>query len=242
MVSSPFAMSRAQIEESVARYLQQLDTADRQEPSEVLAAKTARLEEKIVKLKAEMQRLAALETRMLVSPDQLSLTDVDSRSMATSGRGSGVVGYNVQVAGETEHHLIVTHEVTNVGSDRAQLSGIATAAKAAFQVQKLEAVADRGYLDPGLRPGGYHGNAAKADDVGRKVRGAFRQAGLRLSAGGGRLSLPRRRAPEVLLRERGKRAEAAPLLDDRLSNLHDQKPLHHRRAASHHPLGARARA
>ena len=108
----------------------------------MLAAKTARLEEKIVKLKAEMHRLAALETRMLVSPDQqISLTDVDSRSMATSGRGSGVVGYNVQVAVETEHHLIVTHEVTNVGSDRAQLSGIATAAKAALQVQKLEAVA-----------------------------------------------------------------------------------------------------
>jgi transposase len=139
---------RAQIEESVARYLQQLDTADRQEPSEVLAAKTARLEEKIAKLKAEMQRLAALETRMLVSPDQqISLTDVDSRSMATSGRGSGVVGYNVQVAVETEHHLIVTHVVTNVGSDRAQLSGIATAAKAALQVQKLEAVADRGYFN-----------------------------------------------------------------------------------------------
>jgi transposase len=139
---------RAQIEESVARYLQQLDTADRQEPSEVLAAKTARLEEKIAKLKAEMQRLAALETRMLVSPDQqISLTDVDSRSMATSGRGSGVVGYNVQVAVETEHHLIVTHEVTNVGSDRAQLSGIAMAAKAALQVQKLEAVADRGYFN-----------------------------------------------------------------------------------------------
>jgi ribosomal protein L14E/L6E/L27E len=118
---------RAQIEESVARYLQQLDTADRQEPSEVLAAKTARLEEKIAKLKAEMQRLAALETRMLVSPDQLSLTDVDSRSMATSGRGSGIVGYNVQVAVETEHHLIVTHEVTNVGSDRAQLSATSMA-------------------------------------------------------------------------------------------------------------------
>ena len=139
---------RAQIEESVARYLQQLDTADRQEPSEVLAAKTARLEEKIAKLKGEMQRLEALETRMLVSPDQqISLTDVDSRSMATSGRGSGVVGYNVQVAVETEHHLIVTHEVTNVGSDRAQLSGIAMAAKAALQVQKLEAVADRGYFN-----------------------------------------------------------------------------------------------
>jgi hypothetical protein len=65
-----------------------------------------------------MQRLAAME-QMLASPDQqISLTDPDSRSMATSGRGSGVVGYNVQVAVETEHHLIVTHEVTNTGSDR----------------------------------------------------------------------------------------------------------------------------
>jgi hypothetical protein len=94
---------RSQIEESVARYLQQLDTADRQEPSEALAAKTSRLEEKIVKLKEEMQRLAALEARMLASPDQqVSLTDPDSRSMATSGRGSGMVGYNVQAAVETE--------------------------------------------------------------------------------------------------------------------------------------------
>jgi hypothetical protein len=69
----------------------------------------------------EMQRLAAMEQQMLASPDQqISLTDPDSRSMATSGRGSGVVGYNVQIAVDTEHHhLIVTHEVTNDGSDRA---------------------------------------------------------------------------------------------------------------------------
>jgi transposase len=100
---------RAQLEESVARYLSQLDTADRQEPSEVLALKTMRLNEKLAKLKEEMQRLEAYEKLMLASPDQqISLTDPDSRSMATSGRGSGVVGYNVQVAVDTEHHLIVT--------------------------------------------------------------------------------------------------------------------------------------
>jgi transposase len=88
-----------QIEESVARYLSQLDTADRQEPSEALAAKTAHLKEKLAKLAGEMQRLKALEKEMLASPDQqISLTDPDSRSMATSGRGSGVVGYNVQIA------------------------------------------------------------------------------------------------------------------------------------------------
>ena len=87
------------------------------------ATKTSRLREKIAKLKEEMQRLHGLKARMLATPDQqISLTDPDSRSMATSGRGSGVVGYNVQVAVDTEHHLIITHEVTNVGSDRAQLA------------------------------------------------------------------------------------------------------------------------
>ena len=84
---------------------------------------------------------------MLAAPDQqISLTDPDSRSMATSGRGSGVVGYNVQVAVETNHHLIVTHEVTNVGSDRSQLSPMAKQAKATLQVETLDAIADRGYF------------------------------------------------------------------------------------------------
>src|ERR1700756_1358800 len=138
---------RAQLEESVARYLSQLDTADRQEPSEALATKTTRLKEKLTKLAEEMRRLNGLEARMLAAPDQqISLTDPDSRSMATSGRGSGVVGYNVQVAVDTEHHLIVTHEVTNVGSDRSQLARVARQAKAALQTDTLEAVADRGYF------------------------------------------------------------------------------------------------
>jgi transposase len=138
---------RAQLEESVARYLSQLDTADRQPPSETLAAKTTRLKEKLARVKEEMARLKGLEARMLAAPDQqISLTDPDSRSMATSGRGSGVVGYNVQVAVDTEHHLIVNHEVTNVGSDRAQLARVAQATKAALQTDTLEAVADRGYF------------------------------------------------------------------------------------------------
>ena len=141
---------RAQLEESVARYLAQLDTADRQEPSEGLAAKTEHLKEKLIKLESEMQRLAAIEKLMLASPDQqISLTDPDSRSMATSGRGSGVVGYNVQVAVDTDHHLIIAHEVTNSGSDRAQLANIASQAKEVLGVDKLEAVADRGYYSGG---------------------------------------------------------------------------------------------
>ncbi len=138
----------AQIEESVARYLQQLDTADRQEPSEALKTKTSGLKEKIEKLREQMRRLTALKADMLATPDQqISLTDPDARSMATSGRGSGVVGYNVQIAAETEHHLIVTHEVTNDGSDRSQLSPVAKEAKATLGVEKLDAVADRGYFN-----------------------------------------------------------------------------------------------
>jgi transposase len=146
--SAKIERRRKQLEESVSRYLSQLDTADRQDPSETLTLKKVRIKEKLEKLKSEMAKLAAIEKQVLASPDQqISLTDPDSRSMATSGRGSGVVGYNVQVAVETEHHLIVTHEVTNVGSDRSQLASTATAAKEALGVETLEAVADRGYFN-----------------------------------------------------------------------------------------------
>ena len=138
---------RAQLEESIARYLDQLDTADLQEPSETLALKTARLKDKLAKLASEMQKLEAHEALMLASPDsQISLTDPDSRSMATSGRGSGVVGYNVQVAVDTEHHLIIAHEVTNSGSDRLQLANMGRQAKEVLQTDELDAVADRGYF------------------------------------------------------------------------------------------------
>ena len=136
-----------QIEESVARYLHQLDSADRQEPSLARTTKTARLKDKIAKLKEEMQRLGKLEARRLAAPDQqISLTDPDARSMATSGRGSGMVGYNVQASVDTKHHLIVAHEVTNEGTDRAQLSNMAKQTKAALEADELDAVADRGYF------------------------------------------------------------------------------------------------
>ena len=137
-----------QIEESVARYLHQLDSADRQEPSVARATKTGRLKDKIATLKKEMGRLQELEARMLATPDQqISLTDPDARSMATSGRGSGMVGYNVQAAVDTKHHLIVAHEVTNVGTDRSQLSAMAKQTKAALETETLDAVADRGYFN-----------------------------------------------------------------------------------------------
>jgi len=119
-----------------------------QEPSESIELKKTHLKEKLEKLKSEMQRLEAIARQVLAAPDkQISLTDPESRSMATSGRGSGVVGYNVQIAVDTEHYLIVHHEVTNVGSDRWQLASTATAAKEVLGVDRLEAVADRGYFN-----------------------------------------------------------------------------------------------
>ena len=140
----------AQIEESVARYLHQLDSADRQEPTAALESKVAQLTEKIDKLKDEMGRLENLNAEMLDRPEQqVSLTDPDARSMATSGRGSGVVGYNVQTAVDTTHHLIVSHDVTTTGSDRAQLARMAKRTKAVFGTERLDVVADRGYFSSG---------------------------------------------------------------------------------------------
>src|SRR6202048_2624452 len=66
--------------------------------------------------------------------------------MATSGRGSGMVGYNVQAAVDTTNHLIVAHEVTNVGTDKSHLANMANQAKAALEAENLEAFADRGYF------------------------------------------------------------------------------------------------
>jgi transposase len=136
-----------QIDESIARYLSQLDSADRQGPT-VPEAKITRLNEKIATLRQEIQRLNALNAQMMQTEDkQISLTDPDARSMATSGRGSGIVGYNVQVAVDTKHHLIVMHEVTNVGTDRSQLAHVAKETKVTLELENLDVVADRGYFN-----------------------------------------------------------------------------------------------
>lgn len=135
-----------QIEDSINRYLVALDTADREEPATALV-RTTRLKEKIAALKEQMQRLKELEVQLNATPDkQISLTDPDARSMSTSGRSSGIVGYNVQTAVDAKHHLIVAHEVTNVGNDRGHLSKMAKQASEATGIKELTVVADRGYF------------------------------------------------------------------------------------------------
>jgi transposase len=136
-----------QIEESVARYLSELDSADRQGAARVAEARTTRLREKVEKLQSEMQRMQALAKEVEAAPDQqISLTDPDARSMATSGKGTGTVGYNVQTAVDAQHHLIVDHQVTNIGNDRSQLATMAKRARTAMQAEHIEVVADRGYF------------------------------------------------------------------------------------------------
>src|SRR6202162_6281761 len=133
------------IDESIARYLAQLETADRQGDA-VPEAKVVRLKDKIAKLKEKVARLSAINAEMMKSEDkQISLTDPDARSMATSGKDTGIVGYNVQTAVDTKNHLIVAHEVTNVVTDRHQLSNIAEQARTEMGVETLDAVTDRGY-------------------------------------------------------------------------------------------------
>jgi transposase len=134
-----------QLEESIARYLADLDRADRN-PSSVTEVRVEHLKEKVQTVKAQMRRLKRLGKQMAEAPDeQISLTDPDARSMATSARGSGVVGYNVQTAVDAKHHLVVTHEVTNKGTDRAQLSSMSKQTQEALGTDKITALADRGY-------------------------------------------------------------------------------------------------
>lgn len=175
---------RAQIEESVDRYLHQLDSMDCQEPSLANQMKTSRLKEKIVKLSEEMQRLEKLEARMLETPgEQISLTDPDARSMATSGRGSGVVGYNVQTAVDTENHLIVAHDVTMTGNDTSQLARMSKLTKATLEVDKLDVVADRGYFKSeeilACEKAGISVTLPKPQRSGNKAKGRFVKADFR---------------------------------------------------------------
>jgi len=120
------------IEDSINRYLNDLDTADRHEP-------------RVAALRAQMLKLKEIEVQLQATPDkQISLTDPDARAM--NSQGTGIVGYNVQTAADAKHHLIVAHVVTNVGSNRDQLSSVAKLTRSEMGTKELTAIADRGYF------------------------------------------------------------------------------------------------
>lgn len=164
-----------QIDESINKYLAQIVSADRLETS-TAKNKTERLESKITKLKIEVERLNKIEAQLQAAPDkQISLTDPDARSMKT--RGSGIVGYNVQTAVDTRHHIIVAHEVTKVGTDRSQLKNMSLQAKAAIGCNKLSVVADRGYYNgpeiKGCEDNGITTYLPKCQTSGNQAKGLF---------------------------------------------------------------------
>ena len=135
-----------QAEAGIERYLQALDTADRHEEEEA-RFRSDRIKDRLAALRKQVRDLRIVEAELAEAPDgQISLTDPDARAMATNGKGTGLVGYNVQAVVEAEHHLIVAHEVTNQGHDRAQLSNMALQAKHATGAEDLSVLADRGYF------------------------------------------------------------------------------------------------
>jgi len=169
------------LEDSAARYLEEMARTDRKEQSEIQVTKIERLKEKLTRVRQEVRRLEAVARKLQNTPDgQISVTDLDARSMATRGKGTGLVGYNVQTAVDTQTHMIVTHVVTNVGNDRAQLAPMARAAKAVLKVDKLEAIADRGYFSGdellACHKDGITATVPRPDTSGNRKKGMFVKA------------------------------------------------------------------
>jgi transposase len=135
------------INKSLDRYFDQLDSFDRQEQP-TPTAKTAHIHKQIDSLKRQMIEVQAIEAVIEDTPDkQISLTDPDARAMSTNARSSGTVGYNVQAAVDTKHHLIVAHDVSTAMGDRKQLTRMSNQSQEATGVEDLEVIADRGYYN-----------------------------------------------------------------------------------------------
>ncbi len=138
-----------EIDAAIARYMAELDRADAAEAESGEPLPRARLERllrKLTHLVGQADRFRAVDARMKASGEtQVSLSDPDARSMATTARMPRVVGYNVQSVVDAENHLIVAHEVTMHGHDRDALSAMAVAARDVMSADEIEAVADKGY-------------------------------------------------------------------------------------------------
>jgi transposase len=139
----------AEIDAAIDRYMGELDRADEvlvKTGMHPIEARLSRVIKKLAHYRKEARTLRAIEERMDGTGEtQVSLTDPDCRAMATTSKQPRVVGYNVQSAVETKHHLIVAHEVTNLGYDRDALSMMAHKARDAMAAEKIEAIADKGY-------------------------------------------------------------------------------------------------
>ena len=169
----------AKLEKSAAQYLTALDAADRQESmSEGSSSGSGKLRDKLTRLKAQMQKLKALEAATEASPDkQVSLTDPDTRLMVTGDRLTGTVGYNVQTV---QHHLIVAHEVTNHVGDRGQLPKMAAKAKEVFGFAEIDVIADTGYFNSpnvlACHKMGVHALVPRPNTSNAKAAGRFSKA------------------------------------------------------------------
>ena len=238
---------KQQIEESVQRYLSALDTADRTMPLLEFGPRFAHLKDKLSALRKQMRRMDEMKERLKAEPDeQLSLTDPDARSMMSQAKGTGLVGYNVQTAVDAKHHLIVAHEVTNKGHDRAQLSKMALAAREAMGKQKLQAYADRGYFS-GLEikacdEAGIKAFVPKPMTSNAKAEGRFSKADFIYIKRDDEYQCPAGRTRDPPVQLRGRRPDDANLLEQRLPWLRHQSAVHDLSVSTHPQVGARGGA
>ena len=205
--------------------------------------KASRIEEKIGVLKQKMQALKTLEVKMLAAPDkQISLTDPDARAIATNVKTAGVVGYNVQAAVETKHHLIVAHEVTNVVSDRGHLSKMAKKARVALQAEDLTVLADRGYYKSeellACHEAGITTYIPKPETSNAQAAGRFARRDFHYDAETDTYSLSSGRSSDPAYDVTGGRAHSASLLERQLSTLYLETPMHTQQGTTRVTLGA----
>lgn len=123
--------------------MKNLDDTDKNEISETSES----IESKIKRLKGHLTELKAIESEINTGPNnQVSLTDLDARTMKSSSIGR-TIGYNVQTAVDTKYHLIVAHYVTNAAIDRHQLFEIGKHAQDVLGHKKITVIADKGYYN-----------------------------------------------------------------------------------------------
>jgi transposase len=166
----------ARVEKHIDKYLKQLDDSDKED--EKVIDETP-LKDKIVWLKNRLCELKALEVEVNNHPDkQISTIDPDSRLLKTKGM-TRMVCYNVQTAVDTQHHLIVAHEVTN-RPDRGQLSQVGKAVQIALGKKEVTVLADKGYYSgPDIKEtqeAGMTPLIPKGDTSGSEKKGIFNRS------------------------------------------------------------------